>query len=78
MKCRMPHRASVRRIRISKAGTDGELESAFAAFIEQRIEALLVCSDPFFDTRRDRIISFAAQSRIPAIYQFREYPWQVG
>jgi len=61
------------RIRISKAGTDGELESAFAAFIEQRIEALLVCSDPFFDTRRDRIISFAAQSRIPAIYQFREY-----
>jgi putative tryptophan/tyrosine transport system substrate-binding protein len=61
------------RIRISKAGTDEELESAFAAFIEQRIEALLVCSDPFFDTRRDRIISFAAQSRIPAIYQFREY-----
>ena len=60
-------------IRISKAGTDGELESAFAAFIEQRIEALLVCSDPFFDTRRDRIIAFAAQSRIPAIYQFREY-----
>ena len=61
------------RIRISKAGTDEELESAFAAFIEQRIEALLVCSDPFFDTRRDRIIAFAAQSRIPAIYQFREY-----
>jgi putative ABC transport system substrate-binding protein len=60
-------------IRISKAGTDGELELAFAAFIEQRVEALLVCSDPFFDTRRDRIIAFAAQSRIPAIYQFREY-----
>jgi putative ABC transport system substrate-binding protein len=60
-------------IRISKAGADAELESAFAAFSEQRIEALLVCSDPFFDTRRDRIISFAARSRTPAIYQFREY-----
>jgi ABC-type uncharacterized transport system substrate-binding protein len=61
------------RIQILKAGTDGELQSAFAAFIEQRIEALLVCADPFFDTRRDQIIAFAAQSRIPAIYQFREY-----
>jgi putative ABC transport system substrate-binding protein len=61
------------RIQISKAGTDGELQSAFAAFIEQRIEALLVCADPFFDTRRDQIIAFAAQSRIPGIYQFREY-----
>ena len=61
------------RIQISKAGTDVELQSAFAAFIEQRIEALLVCADPFFDTRRDQIIAFAAQSRLPAIYQFREY-----
>jgi len=60
-------------VRISKAGNDGELDSTFAAFIEQQIEALLVCSDPFFDTRRDKIIGFAAQSRIPAIYQFREY-----
>jgi len=59
-------------ILISKAGTDRELDSTFAAFIEQRIEALLVCSDPFFDTGRD-IIAFATQSRIPAIYQFREY-----
>jgi putative ABC transport system substrate-binding protein len=28
---------------------------------------------PFFDTRLDRIVSFAAQKRLPAIYQFREY-----
>jgi putative tryptophan/tyrosine transport system substrate-binding protein len=60
-------------VRISKAGNDGELDFTFATFIQQRIEALLVCSDPFFDTRRDKIIGFAAQSRIPAIYQFREY-----
>lgn len=60
-------------IRISKAGIDKDLESAFTTFVEQRIEALLVCADPFFDTRRDRIVAFAAQSRLPAIYQFREY-----
>jgi putative tryptophan/tyrosine transport system substrate-binding protein len=30
-------------------------------------------SDPYFDTRRDRIVGFAARQRLPAIYQFREY-----
>src|SRR5260221_633654 len=35
--------------------------------------ALLVAADPYFDTRRERIIGFAAQQRLPAIYQFREY-----
>jgi len=29
--------------------------------------------DPFFDTRRGKIIAFAAQHKLPAIYQFREY-----
>jgi putative ABC transport system substrate-binding protein len=61
------------RILISKASTDAELESAFTVFVQQRAEAVLVCADPFFDTRRDRIIALAAQSRLPAIYQFREY-----
>ena len=28
---------------------------------------------PFFDTRRDRIVQFAAQNRLPSIYHFREY-----
>jgi len=44
-----------------------------ASLLEQRINALLVMSDPYFDTRRDRIIAFAAQNKLPAIYQFREY-----
>jgi putative ABC transport system substrate-binding protein len=30
-------------------------------------------SDVFFNVRRDRVISFAAQHAIPAMYQFREY-----
>ena len=40
---------------------------------QQRVGALLVAADPYFDTRRDRIIAFAAQNRLPAIYQFREF-----
>jgi len=66
-------RAIDQRIVIAKASTDGELDAAFAALIKERVGALLVCADPYFDTRRDRLIDFAQRQRLPAIYQFREY-----
>jgi putative ABC transport system substrate-binding protein len=61
------------RILIAKASTDEELAAAFAALTAARVGALLVAADPYFDTRRDRIIAFAERERLPAIYQFREY-----
>ena len=60
-------------IYLANARNDEELDLAFATLVQERVDAMLVCSDPFFDTRRDRIIAFAAQRRMPAIYQFREY-----
>jgi putative ABC transport system substrate-binding protein len=62
-----------RRIQISNASSDRELEPAFATLVQARAAALLVCADPFFDTRRDHIVALAAQHRLPAIYQFRDY-----
>jgi ABC-type uncharacterized transport system substrate-binding protein len=41
--------------------------------IRERAEALLVGADPYFDVRRDRIVAFAAEHRLPAIYQFRDF-----
>jgi len=61
------------RIVVANAGTDEELETAFAALTSERIGALLVTADPYFDTRREQIVTFAARQRLPAIYQFREY-----
>jgi putative tryptophan/tyrosine transport system substrate-binding protein len=61
------------RIHIACAGSDAELERAFETLIRERADALLVGADPFFDTRRDRIIALAAERRLPAIYQLREY-----
>jgi putative tryptophan/tyrosine transport system substrate-binding protein len=60
-------------IYIAYAKNDAELESAFETLVRERADALLVSADPFFDTRRDRIIAFAAEHRMPAIYQFRQY-----
>jgi putative ABC transport system substrate-binding protein len=39
---------------------------------------LLVAADPYFDTRRDRIIAFAGKNKLPAMYQFREFALDGG
>jgi putative ABC transport system substrate-binding protein len=62
-----------RRIAYYRASTDAELELAFSRIAQEDPAALLPTGDPFFDTRRERIIAFAAQSRLPTIYQFREF-----
>jgi putative ABC transport system substrate-binding protein len=61
------------RLVVLDAGTDEKIEAAFAALYPQRVSALLVGADPFFDTRRERLVALASQHRVPAIYQFREY-----
>ena len=66
-------RAIDRQVQFANAGNDLELEAAFATLVEQRATALLVTAAPFFDTRRVRIVALAAQFRVPAIYQFRDY-----
>jgi putative tryptophan/tyrosine transport system substrate-binding protein len=58
---------------IVKASNDTELETGLASIEQQKVSALLVAADPYFDTRRERIIKFAAQNKLPAIYQFREF-----
>jgi putative ABC transport system substrate-binding protein len=58
---------------VARADNDAELDAALASFAQQGVGAFLVTAAPFFDTRHDRIIGFAAQNRLPAVYQFREY-----
>jgi ABC-type uncharacterized transport system substrate-binding protein len=62
-----------KRLYVSKASNDAELEGALASLLKQRVEALLVAADPYFDSRRDQLVEFAAQNRLPTMYQFREY-----
>jgi putative ABC transport system substrate-binding protein len=62
-----------RRIEYYTASTDAELELAFSRIKQENAAALLPAADPFFDTRRQQIITFAAKSRLPTIYQFREF-----
>jgi putative ABC transport system substrate-binding protein len=66
-------RAIGQRITVANAATDEELEQAFVSFAREGIGALMITADPYFDTRRDRIVALAATQRFPAIYQFREF-----
>jgi putative ABC transport system substrate-binding protein len=50
-----------------------DLDAAFAKLVEQKIEALVVTADPFFNFRRKEVIALAARYKIPAIYQWREF-----
>src|SRR5262249_57211725 len=55
------------------ASTPDEINAAFAALAQQRPDALLVGTDPFFMTRREDIVALPARQRIPAVYPFREF-----
>jgi putative ABC transport system substrate-binding protein len=53
------------------AGTESELEVAFANLIRQRVDALIVAGEQFFATRRDQLVALAARHTIPAIYSLK-------
>jgi putative tryptophan/tyrosine transport system substrate-binding protein len=48
-------------------------DTAFATINNGRFNALLVLIDPFTREHRQRIVDFAAQRRLPAIYESREF-----
>ena len=62
-----------RPITILKATNELEIEAAFVSFEQQKIEALLVASDPYFNGQRMKIVALAARYNLPAIYEWREF-----
>jgi putative ABC transport system substrate-binding protein len=48
-------------------------DAAFAAIESDRADALLTLVDPFTREHRKRIVDYAAQRRLPAIYEAREF-----
>jgi putative tryptophan/tyrosine transport system substrate-binding protein len=50
-----------------------ELDAAFEAIIREQPEALLLLVDPFTLSQRSRIVEFAAERRLPAIYETSDF-----
>jgi putative ABC transport system substrate-binding protein len=60
-------------LHVFRASTDRDIEAAFESITEQRIAAVLVASDPFFNLRRAELAALAARRGVPAMYTFRDY-----
>jgi putative ABC transport system substrate-binding protein len=56
-----------------RAGTDREIDAAFASLIEQHAEALLVPINPYFISQAQKIVGLAARTRLPAMYGRRNF-----
>jgi putative tryptophan/tyrosine transport system substrate-binding protein len=66
------------RLVVLRAGSVEEIDTVFADLSREPVEALVVAADPFFSGQRDRLVSLAARYRVPAIYQWREFPASGG
>jgi putative ABC transport system substrate-binding protein len=70
---RLMARTLEQNIHIISASSESDLETAFAALIEQRAGALLVSTDSFFTSQRDRLVALAARHALPTMYSWREF-----
>ena len=61
------------RVVVLRVGSELNLDSAFSALEPEPANALLVTTDPVFESQRDRIVALAARHAVPAVYALREY-----
>jgi putative ABC transport system substrate-binding protein len=58
---------------ILKAGTEGEIDAAFAALAERHADAVLLGADPFLSGQREQIVALASRHAVPVLDQSREF-----
>jgi putative tryptophan/tyrosine transport system substrate-binding protein len=60
-------------LEVFKASTENELDAAFSVVGGERMQALMVMNDVFFQLRRNQITGLCIRHGLPAIYPWREY-----
>jgi putative tryptophan/tyrosine transport system substrate-binding protein len=66
-------RAMRQQILVVSASTESDVDAAFATLVEQKVGALVVGNDPFFNARPNQLVALAARHAVPAIYPYREF-----
>ena len=66
-------RALGKQLLILKAGSENDLDAVLTNLAQQRVDALVVHTEPFFLSRRDHLVELAARHSIPTIYGLREF-----
>jgi putative ABC transport system substrate-binding protein len=62
-----------RQIETFYAGTNRDIDIAFATLLQKRADALLVSPGPFFSNRRIQIVSLTTRHALPTIFSNRNY-----
>jgi putative tryptophan/tyrosine transport system substrate-binding protein len=65
-------RAMGLQIQVLRASSSREINAAFAAFVNERPDAVFVGGDPFFNDRRIQLANVASYHRVPATYSNRD------
>jgi putative tryptophan/tyrosine transport system substrate-binding protein len=58
---------------VLEASTEGAIDAAFASLVQLHVGALVVGTDPFFNSRREQLVTLAARHTVPTIYEWREF-----
>ena len=66
-------RALGRELKVLNAGTESDIDAAFAGLAKVPNAALVVGVDPFFDSRPELLIGLAAKHALPTAYYLREF-----
>jgi putative ABC transport system substrate-binding protein len=62
---------------VSVIGKQQEIDAAFAAFADDRLDGVCLTPSPLFYAQRAQIVALAARYRLPAVYPYVQYP-QIG
>jgi putative tryptophan/tyrosine transport system substrate-binding protein len=60
-------------ITVLDASDESEIETAFAVHGQQKIDGLIINTDPFLLGQRQQIVQLAARNNIPTVYFLREF-----
>src|SRR5262249_58313965 len=58
---------------VANAGSERDIDAAFAGFVQQRVNAIVIGADSLFLSRRDQLVGLAARHALPASYNLREF-----
>ena len=61
------------KIHVRNAGTEADIEEAFADFSQQRVSAVTFAADAVYNFRRKQLIGLAAKYRLPTMYFYRAF-----
>jgi putative ABC transport system substrate-binding protein len=59
---------------VMQAGTESEIDAAFATMFREHVQALMIANDGFLTSRSAQIAALAARYAVPTIYAWRQFP----